>query len=104
VTGVPLDPTGKRALFEAPVSAAPDRTSVGHQHDGRAALFSTAPKRAGTVIVECGGCKARTRMSIVDLGLTLVGGSVWLPWRRKSHWMRCPSCHQRSWCRIGWTD
>jgi hypothetical protein len=103
MTGVNMDPTGKRALFEAPVSAAGDRMSVGAQNEGKTALFSTAPKRAGTVLVECGGCKARTRMSVVDLGLSLVG-SVWLPLRRKSHWMRCPSCQRREWCHIGWTD
>jgi hypothetical protein len=99
-----FDPTGKRALFEAPVTAAADRVSVGTQREGRAALFSTAPRRPGTVVVECGGCRARTRLSIVDLGVRLASGSVWLPLRRQSHWMRCPSCERREWCRIRWTD
>ncbi|MCU1462901.1 MAG: hypothetical protein JWO37_2976 [Acidimicrobiales bacterium] len=98
------DPTGKRALFEAPVTAAPDRVAVGPTNEGRAALFSTAPRRSGTVVVECGGCRARTRVSAVDLGVLLVAGSVWNPLRRHSHWMRCPSCRTREWCRIGWTD
>ena len=99
-----LDPTGKRALFEAPVSAAPDRVSVGAANQGRAALFSTAPRRPGTVVVECSGCKARTRVAAVDLGVLLVSGSAFVPFRSHPHWMRCPSCRSRRWCRIGWTD
>lgn len=99
-----LDPTGKRALFEAPVAAADDRVGVGAIHEGRAALFSTTPRRTGTVLIECGGCKSRTRASIADLGLRLVSGSVWNPFRTRSHWLKCPSCGQRRWCRIGWTE
>ena len=99
-----LDPTGKRALFEAPVAAAPDRISIGVRNEGRTALFSTGPRRPGTVVIECDGCKSRTRASLADLGLRLAGGSAWFPVRRHSHWMRCPSCGQRRWCRIGWTE
>jgi hypothetical protein len=104
VTADGFDPTGKRALFEAPVIAAHDRVAVGTAHEGRAALFSTPPRRAGTVVIECGGCKARSRASFVDLGMRLAAGSLWFPLRGRPHWLKCPSCEQRQWCRIRWTD
>ncbi len=104
MSGGPLDPSGKRALFEAPVAAAPDRISVGARHEGRTALFSTSPRRAGTVVVECSGCRARTRISLVDLGVRFLSLSAWLPVRRHAHWMPCPSCGERRWCRVCWTD
>src|SRR5439155_18078972 len=62
-----LDPTGKRALFDAPVAAAPDRIGSGVRSDGRAALFSSAPRRAGTVLVTCSHCEARSRVSMMRL-------------------------------------
>lgn len=98
------DPTGRAALFRAEVTAAPDRVSSGPRNDGKAALFSTTPRRAGTVVVDCSGCKARSRLTVADLGLRLVLGSVWLPFQRHQHWMRCPACGHRRWCRVGWTE
>jgi hypothetical protein len=100
-----LDPQGKRALFEAPVAA--DRRQVlapGAAPEGRTALFSTGPARPGTALVECEGCGARSRVSLVDLGVRLASLSVWWPVRRHGHWMRCPACGQRTWCRVGWTE
>ena len=98
-----LDPTGKRALFEAPVAAAPDQLSSGRNAEGKAALFSTGPRRSGTVVIECSGCKSRSRISLVDLGVRLVV-SAWLPVRRHSRWMQCPSCNRREWCHVGWNE
>lgn len=100
-----LDPEGKRALFEAPIAV--DRRQVlapGATPDGKAALFSSGPPRPGTVLVTCSGCAARTRVSLVDVGVRLASLSVWLPARRHAHWMRCPACDRRTWCRIGWGD
>jgi len=99
-----FDPEGKRALFERPVAAAPDQIRTGRPSDGKAALYSSGPPRAGTVLVECAGCETRTRLSLADVGLRLLGGSAWLPARRHNHWMRCPSCGHRTWCRIGWSE
>ena len=99
-----LDPTGKQALFSAPVAAAPDQVMARTGNEGRAALFSTAPRRAGTVVVECSGCRSRSRASVVDLAVRLLSGSAWLPFRDHQHWMRCPSCGERRWCRVGWTE
>jgi hypothetical protein len=99
-----VDPTGKRALFGSPPAAAGDRLAPGLPSEGRAALFSTAPRQAGTVVVECSHCRVRSRVSLFELGLRLFSGSAWLPLRHHPHWMRCPSCRQRRWCRIGWND
>ncbi len=95
-----VDPTGKAALF-GDLAAQP---APGPETDGKTALFSSSRRRAGTVVVECSGCDARTRVSLVDVALRLGLGSVWFPFRRHQHWMQCPSCGRRRWCRIGWTD
>jgi hypothetical protein len=100
-----LDPTGKRALFESPVAAAPDSLTTGRVASGRDALFSAGPPRAGTVLVECSACRARARISLADLGLRMLNLSAFLPTRRSHpYWLRCPTCDKRTWCRVGWSD
>ena len=99
-----IDPTGKRALFEAPVAAAPDQLRAEEPREGRAALFSTGPPRSGTVVIECSGCRCRTRASLVDLGVRLVSLSAFVPFRRYPHWLRCPNCGRWEWCRVGWNE
>jgi hypothetical protein len=101
-----LDPTGKRALFDAPVASAADRIATGRQAEGKAALFSSGPRRPGTVLVECEGCATRTRISLVRLALTFALGTIWAPLLHRDHpqWMVCPACNQRRWCHIGWRD
>lgn len=99
-----LDPQGRRALFETPVSAARDTIRSGKARDGKDALYSTGPRQTGTVVVACNGCEARTRINLSELGLRWLGGTVWIPGRRNGHWMRCPSCGKRTWCSIGWQD
>jgi hypothetical protein len=99
-----IDPEGRSALFGTPVDAAGDLLGPGNQREGRAALYSTGPHQTGTVVVECSACDARVRSTLVDLGVRLLSLSVWLPGRRHAHWMRCPACHEHTWCRIGWTD
>jgi hypothetical protein len=116
MTERPVDPTGRRALFEAagavpgPPGGVSARSpgpalSPAPGPEGKAALFSAEPRRRGTVTVECSGCHARRRVSLADLGLRLATGSAWVPLHRgHPHWMRCPSCHRRQWCRIGWSE
>ena len=100
-----LDPTGKRALFEAPVTAAPDQVAPGTPREGRAALFSTPQRRPGTVIVECSACQARSRTSLADLGVRFATFGLFLPTRRHHPYLlRCPACGQRRWCRVGWSE
>ena len=99
-----LDPQGKRALLETPPSAAPDVLRPGPQRTGRAALFSTGERTTGTAIVECSGCHGRTRTSLPDIGVRMLTISAFVPGRKYPHWMRCPACGQRRWCRIGWNE
>lgn len=98
-----IDPAGKHALFTAPVTAAPDQLGPGNQKEGRKALFSTGPRQPGTVVVICGDCHARSRVTLVDLGVRLASISFWLPTKRHPHWMRCPACDRHTWCSIAWT-
>lgn len=97
-----LDPQGRRALFETPVAAANDTVRSGRPREGKDSLYSTGPRQAGTVVVTCSGCKARSRINLTDLGLRWLTGSIWLPGRKDGHWMRCPSCNHRTWCSIDW--
>jgi hypothetical protein len=99
-----VDPTGKQALFEAAVAAAPDRSAAGPHSDGKTALFSMAPWRPGTVVIECSRCKVRRRASLVEVAARLTSGSIWLPFASHPHWMSCPACGRRQWCRIGWAE
>lgn len=94
-----VDPTGKQALFSGPVGTAP-----GAHNEGKKALFSMTPWRPGTVVVECSVCKIRRRASFVEVGTRLALGSLWFPFQRHSHWIGCPHCARRQWCRIGWLE
>jgi len=99
-----IDPNGKHALFSSPVKAAPDQIGPGNQKEGKHALYSTGPRQTGTVIVDCRACGVRTRSTLLDLGVRMASISLWIPGRKHSHWMRCPACHNHTWCRIGWTE
>lgn len=99
-----LDPQGRRALFEMPVEAARDTIRSGEAKEGKESLYSTGPRQTGSVVVDCADCGVRTRISLTDLAMRLATISVWVPGRRRSHWMRCPACGRRTWCAIGWTD
>lgn len=99
------DPTGKRALFESPVEASPERLRAGAR-EGRDAFFSSGGREAGTVVVECSSCDARSRVGLGDIAVRLASLSLYLPLLRPSHPHRitCPSCERATWCRIGWRD
>jgi len=99
-----VDPTGKQALFSAAAAEAPDRMAPGLHNEGKDALFSMTPWRPGTVVVECSKCKIRRRASLVEVGARLAMFSAWFPFRSHPHWMSCPTCGRRQWCRIGWTE
>jgi hypothetical protein len=103
MTGRPLDPQGKSALFSAQVPAAPDTLATGPASEGKEALYSTGPRRAGTVVVACSGCTASTRTSLLDLGLRMMNLAAWIPGRRYGHRLRCPACRELTWCSIAFT-
>jgi hypothetical protein len=98
------DPEGRRALFETPPAPEAGTVGSGHPREGRDAFFSTGPHQPGTVIVECSACKVRSRISIIDAGVRIARLSLWMPLARHSRRIRCPSCHRRAWCRIGWLE
>ncbi len=104
--GLNLDPTGKRALFEAPVAAADDAIRSGTDRSGRDALFSTGPAEPGTVLVECSACHARSRLGLGAVAVRIAAFSLYLPLLhpRHPHRIACPACEQVAWCRIGWRE
>jgi len=71
---------------------------------GKAALFSDT-RRPGTVVIECSGCGASTRLSYVDFALNTLPFSLWLPpvpsikYNRR---MTCPACAEWTWVRAHW--
>ena len=95
-----IDPTGKRALFEAPVTAAPDHLRPRVPREGRNAMFSTGPREPGTVLVECASCSARSRIPLTDLGMRVLTGSLLLPGVARGWFVRCPACNRRTWCSV----
>ncbi len=95
-----IDPSGKRALFEAPVSAAPDHLRPGAPREGRDAMFSTGPREPGTVVVDCSSCSARSRIALADLGVRVLSGSFVLPVIPRGWFVRCPACNRRTWCSV----
>lgn len=97
-----LDPSGKRALFGAPVDVA-DELLHGHDRSGRDALFSVGAPESGTARISCSRCQERTRVSLTDLGVRVLKLSVWNPLRRHSHWITCPACKHRAWCHVSVT-
>lgn len=98
----PIEPerTGKRALF-GPIPPPMDHKPPAGE--GRQALFSAAPRREGTVVVECSSCEARSPVSLTALGTRMVP-SLWLPipGRQFTRFMRCPACNRATWCKVHW--
>lgn len=101
-----LDPTGKRALFESPVTAADDVLRSGSARTGRDALFSTGGPTPGTALVECSSCHTRSRVTLAEVAVRLASFSVYLPLLhpKHPHRIRCPHCRKAAWCRIGWGE
>lgn len=101
------DASGKRALFEtAPIEiddSLKDDPLIHHQvTDSHEALYSVGEHESGTVVVTCSRCDVRSRIPVVESIIRILAISVWVPGRTYTHWMQCPSCQTRSWCRIDW--
>ena len=102
------DKTGKRALFETPPIHVDDTLDGDpiverHHSDGHEALYSAGPREAGTAVMTCSACGVRSRISLVETIVRILAISVWIPGRAYSRWMQCPSCQDRTWCRVEWT-
>ena len=105
----PRDPSGKRALFSVEASAdhldphdAPGRDDG--DPEGKAALYSTATRRAGTVVLDCSRCKGRTRVGYPEFVRRHFPAWLWFPWREHSRLMVCPACGNRTWVAARWLE
>ncbi|MGZ6978708.1 MAG: hypothetical protein ACXVJW_11400 [Acidimicrobiia bacterium] len=78
-------------------------TSTGSA-DGKRALFSSAVRRPGTLVVDCSKCHGRTRLSYMEFAQRHLPYWLWTPWRRFSHYMVCPACGQRAWISARWFE
>ncbi|MGI9665950.1 MAG: hypothetical protein ACR2N2_02455 [Acidimicrobiia bacterium] len=101
------DREGKRALFEAPPIELEDTLKDDplvdrHETDGHEALYSAGHREPGTAVITCSTCSVKSRISLVEAVVRILSISVWFPTRTYSRWMQCPSCQQRTWCRIEW--
>jgi hypothetical protein len=97
------DPMGKRALFGPPPMHGEQQLPGSHD-PGREAYFSSGPHETGTVVVDCSRCGEKTRISVLDAGIRLASLSLWIPGKRHSRRIRCPSCDHRAWCRVSLTE
>ena len=95
-----------------PAATADDRPTlhdVQTDQEGKRALFSATPSQVpvdsqasfGAVVVSCGRCDERTVLT-PSQALHLAVPSFHLPFIKKGHgsWMRCPSCHHRTWVSV----
>lgn len=103
------DPRGKRALFSESATSAPAaedaaRRAFGPDASGKAALFSTAIRRPGTLVVECSSCHGRSRVGYLDFARRHLPLWLWAPWRHHSRLMTCPACGRRTWLAASWLE
>jgi hypothetical protein len=107
------DPLGKSALFSsgtASQNAAPAGLVSGAppeaQGRGASHLFSQAEARPGTLIVDCSGCRRRTRVTYAEFAALHFPAWLWIPspLRTHRHWLRCPACHRFTWLRARWLE
>lgn len=81
------DPEGKAALFGSHAGEPSDDTPLHTAGDG-------------PVLITCSECDSGTRVSYGDLSVRLLSISLWNPRREHAHWIRCPACERRNWCRV----
>ncbi len=72
--------------------------------DGKRALFSSAVRKKGTLVVECSRCHGRTRLSYAEFGKRHLPFWAWTPWRKYSRYVSCPACGQRAWVAARWFE
>jgi len=102
---VPRDPAGKRALFSVSDDNrdAPARREIGDP-EGKSALYSTATRRTGTVVLDCSECGGRTRVGYPEFARRHLPAWLWFPWREHSRLMLCPACEHRTWVAARWLE
>jgi hypothetical protein len=96
----PRDPQGKRALFSD--SNATNLLPPPSTRGGKTSLYSTAERKAGTLVVECSSCHGRSRVNYVEFAIRQLPIALWIPWRHYSRFMTCPACGHRRWLAARW--
>lgn len=101
------DVRGKRALFETPPIDVDDTLKGDplihrEEHLGHEALYSVGDPELGTAVITCSVCDVRSRITLIETVVRILSISLWVPTRTYSRWMQCPSCQQRTWCRVEW--
>lgn len=95
--------SGKRALYSrATNDSTADPEASAKRAPGKVALYSTAQREAGTVVLECSSCGARTRVPYTDFARRHLPFWLWIPGKRHSRLMRCPACEERTWVGARW--
>ncbi len=94
---------GRRALYSRPMpEEAPGPDGPTPRAPGKEALYSTAQRQAGTVVLECSSCGARTRVLYTEFARRHLPFWLWIPGKRHSRLMRCPACEERTWVGARW--
>lgn len=94
------DPEGKRALFDPFPGDATERAirpTIQTGRTGRRAVFSAAERQAGTVVLHCESCRGHTRIGLLDFAWRHLPFWLWIPGKRYSRLLRCPSCERTTW-------
>lgn len=93
---------GKHALYSRPVADTEGADVSRSRSPGKEALYSTARREVGTVVVDCSSCGARTRVPYADFAKRHLPFWLWIPGKRHSRLMRCPACEERTWVGARW--
>lgn len=99
------DPLGKRALFSvAEAPAARPSSTAATATISKESLFSASgdARQFGTVVVDCSGCGARSRLGWAEFAWRHLPFGLWIPWLRYSQYMSCPACERRTWLGVAW--
>ena len=72
--------------------------------DGKRALFSTAQRKPGTLVLDCSRCHGRTRIGYAEFARRNFPVWAWIPWRHHSRLMTCPACDHRTWLAARWFE
>ena len=111
-SGATPAPTEPAPIGATPPATAPRRSAAAAVATPRETSVVPPPsapttgRRAGTSVVECSACDARTRVGYLDFVLLNLPVGVWLPlpglaYNRR---MTCPACGQWTWLQAHWFD
>jgi hypothetical protein len=93
------DPLGKRALFSGAENGTGGDGSTGAEGPAKSQVRPPAPPRRGALdfSVVCGRCDATTPLTPQEMVFHHLPVVAWLPWRKRSLFMRCPACNRLAW-------